>query len=207
MRRFAVLRWNVRRLVHRSPVLFWGLTIVAALVAARVSAVVASPATTAGSNVVVSRHALATGRVIQAVDVTLLRAPTALVPFGAAARLDAVVGRAVRVPVGANSVLRTTQLAAPGQRGAAALVPSGWRVVGLPFNEATPAVRIGQHVDLVTVFDVGAGAAGATASVVAEGAVVVQVSDRRVGVAVPAAVVPRIAEGLVAGHVVMALAP
>ena len=147
---------------------------------------------------VVARHDLAAGDEVGPGDVELDDRPPAARPAGATDDGAAVVGRTVTAPVLAGEAVVAARLAPAGLSGPAARVGPGRRAVTVPAprGAATP-VRVGDHVDLVTVTD------GAT---VARGAPVVDVGEAgALTVAVGRDEVAAVARALGGGEVLPAL--
>ena len=191
--------------MRRVPGLFWVFTVLGALVVARMSSVVAASTGRPGVDVVVSRGAMPVGHVVAPDDVRVVRAPRSVVPADAARFARTVAGRTVTVAVPARSMVLTSSVGARGRRGVAALIPPGWRSIGVPIDEATPTLRVGIRVDLLGVFTRGAIRDGPPSEVLAADVGVVEVNEHRVTVAVPGPSVARVAEGLVNGQVIVVL--
>jgi Flp pilus assembly protein CpaB len=153
-------------------------------------------------DVVVVERDVEPGDVLRDDDVGVERRPAALVPHGA--MQDEPVGRAARAALVRGEVLVRDRVAPEGVVGAAAAVPEGWRALAVPID-ATAALPIspGDRVDvLVTVME---GDTDVPTLVVATGALVIAASDSAATVAVPADRAPRVAFGIAAGHVALAL--
>lgn len=120
------------------------------------------------------------------------------------------VGAVVRHPVLAGEPLVAARLAPDGLTGAAALVPAGWRAVAVPLGPAgAPPVVTGDLVDVLAVTPTaidGADQGREPAFALVEQAVVVDVTDGAITVAVPRDDAPRVAWALSNGAVVLALA-
>jgi Flp pilus assembly protein CpaB len=154
--------------------------------------------------VVVARHRIALGAVVEADAVTTESWPAALVPAGAAE--ESPVGRTVIATIEPGEAVIAARLAPDGLRGVAALLPPGFRALAIPVGPSVVALAVGDHVDLIAGFDVAsANRDEAPAFTVAEDAVVVAVDDQRVTVAVRDADVVRVAFAIVAGTVVPAV--
>ncbi|HEX5946908.1 MAG TPA: SAF domain-containing protein [Acidimicrobiales bacterium] len=122
---------------------------------------------------------------------------------------DPPVGAVVRHPVLAGEPLVAARLAPHGLTGAAALVPAGWRAVAVPLGAAgAPPVTTGDLVDILAVTPAAAEAVRGQdpAFALVEQALVVDVADDAVTVAVPGDDAPRVAWALSNGAVVLALA-
>lgn len=154
------------------------------------------------STVAVVSRDLAAGDTVRPGDVALLERPVALVPDDAVT--DDPTGRVVRDDVVTGEVLVARRLADADRSGTTALVPAGWRAMAIPVVDAPLPVSRGDHVDVVASFDPSM-ADGQPSQVVAEGAVVVDVSDDALTVAVPRRDVTRVAFALANGIVTLAL--
>jgi hypothetical protein len=100
-------------------------------------------------SVVVAERDLAPGDLVAADAVVLRKVPAAGVADAATDQLP--VGSVVRYPIAAGEPVVPDRLAPEGLSGAAALVPEGYRAVGLPVGPAgTPPVHPGDRVDVVT---------------------------------------------------------
>lgn len=135
---------------------------------------------------------VAAGRLIGPDDVRLVDIPSAAVPDAPVAS-DAV-GRAALAPLSVGEVLLALRVA-PG-KGLAALVPPGRRAVTIPRTPATPAVEVGDRVDVV---------GGDPPGTIGPSAQVVAVDDRAVTVAVGTRDAPALAAAVLAGQVSLAL--
>lgn len=142
------------------------------------------------------------GAVIGAGDVTAERWPAAFVPEDAT--VDDPTGRRTAQVLRPGEVVVEHRLADGDERGAAALVPDGWRAIAVPALDAVLPVEVGQRVDLLAALDpMGTGAVG---TVVAEDGVVVHVADdETVTVAVPASDAGRAVAAMAGGYVALAL--
>ena len=142
------------------------------------------------------------GDEIGAGDVVADTRPASFLPTGAVE--EDPVGRRVTQVLRPGEVLVEHRLAGGDRRGAAALVPEGWRAVAVPALEAALPVEVGQRVDVLAALDpAGTGAVGST---VAEDGVVVHVAeDGTVTVAVTPSQAGRIVAALASGVVALAL--
>jgi len=200
-------------LVHRlryRPVTRWFLTglvvVVAATVVQRTSAGAADARHRWGDTrtVAVARHRIPIGAVIDGDAVTTQHWPVAVVPDGALA--DVPSGRTATAAIEAGEAVLAARVAPDGLRGAAALVPAGWRALAIPVAPTVIALAVGDHVDLVAGFDVAGATTDRSPSLtVARDALVVAVDEQRVTVAVRDDEAERVAFAIVAGTVVPAL--
>ena len=203
MRAFARYRARARWLIARTPAAFWVLTVLLALLSVRIAALVGGRSPPLGRRVVVTTRSVGAGRRLARRDVRLVRAAPGLLPPDPVERLETAVGRVAVVDLQAFQVVRVRKLAAVGTSATGALIPHGWRAIGVPADDATPVVRVGSWVDVVAVFE---GRSGLVSKVVVSGSRVVELAQRRVTIAVPFAAVTHVAEALVGGHVLLAVA-
>lgn len=147
-------------------------------------------------------EALEPGDVVDGDDVEAESRPASFLPSGAVT--DDPVGRRVTEVLRRGEVVVEHRLADGDRRGAAALVPEGWRAVAVPALDAVLPVEVGQRVDVLAALDpTGTGAVGST---VAEDGVVVHVADDgTVTVAVTPSQAARIVAALASGVVALAL--
>lgn len=150
---------------------------------------------------VVSRD-LEPGDVIGTGDVDAESRPSSFIPSGAVE--EDPTGRRVSGTLRRGEAVVEHRLTGGDRRGAAALVPAGWRAVAVPALEAALPVEVGQRVDVLAALDPsGAGVAG---SVVAEDGIVVHVAeDDTVTVAVTPSQATRVVTALASGLVALAL--
>ena len=172
--------------------------------------------------VAVANHDLAPGDVVDAGAVSLREVPTAAVAGAAAATLP--LGAVVRYPIAAGEPVIGTRLAPEGLTGVAALVPEGHRAVSIPAGPAgMPPAQAGDRVDIIALTPTSPdidpesesteGApddsanipTSAPAATLVDHALVVDVSDTAVTVAVPAVLAPAVAYGAAQGLVVLTL--
>lgn len=205
-RRLVPPRWRMRmRRWRRHPIVgvvaVVGLAASGGLTLGRVAAHTRAEAVRYGSavRVPVAVRTLAVGDTVGEGDVEFRRVPRAFVPAGHAARRP--VGHVVVATVVAGEVVVEDRLAPTGLHGAAALVPAGWRALAVPSGPGTPRVGRGDHVDLLAATGDGDG----PSTVVGHGAVVVEVSDQAVTVALSQSDAPSLAAALARGAVSIAL--
>ncbi|MGQ0520620.1 MAG: Flp pilus assembly protein CpaB [Actinomycetota bacterium] len=197
--------------LRRSPLPFWALALALALgtglTVGRVARQASQRAAELGGlvDVPVAARAVDAGRRLGAADVTRRRLPAALVPRGR--RVPSAVGRVALVPLAAGEVLLAAKLAPDGLRGVAALVPAGQRALAVPVDPAGLALQVGHRVDVLATFEVAGPGAGDEAPTfpVATAALVVDVADEAVTIAVPPAQAARVAFALARGTVTLAL--
>lgn len=200
-------RWSSWRL-RRHGALYWIAAAAAALLAFtvvwRLGAGAAAEAARWGETevVAVAVRALEAGAVVEAGDVVTEPRPAATVPAGAAAD---PVGLRVSQPIAAGEVIVASRLAPDGVGPVAALVPDDHVAVGVPDAGTGLRLHVGDRVDLIATFDPELSGARDPAFVVAGGALVVDVGEAGVAVAVPRADAPRVAYALTTAVVVVAL--
>ena len=204
------------RAVHlrRHPVWFWafavGLALVTGLTVSRLVGEASARAARLGGlrPVPVAARPVAVGHVLSPSDVAVRHLPRALLPAGPVATSPA--GHAALVPLAAGEVLLRSKLAPWGASGVATLVPPGRRALAVPLERGRLPLRRGDRVDVLATFE-AAGAAGAAGDggeptfPVAVGAVVVDVAEEAVTVAVTPREAPRLAFAMARGSVTLAL--
>jgi Flp pilus assembly protein CpaB len=159
--------------------------------------------------VAVATRDLAPGDVVDASAVEVRRLPEAAVTPAALA--EPPTGSVVRQPVAAGEPLVAERLAPEGLTGVAALVPPGHRAVAIPIGPlAVPQLTIGDLVDVLAVVPGPADGrprqpAEPPSFPLVEAAVVVDVGEQSITVAVPEGDAPRVAWVLTNGSVVLAL--
>jgi Flp pilus assembly protein CpaB len=209
-RRVIARRRFVPRRIRHHPLVRAGAVIVLVLVGASVLQRTAATAIDARHRwgqertVVVARHRIAMGEVIDSDAITTESWPTALVPAGAIEQSP--VGLTVVAAIEPGEAVLQARIAPDGLHGIAALVPPGWRAMAVPVGPVVVALTVGDRVDLIAGFDAASASADqAPAFAVAENAIVVAVDEQRVTVAVREEDATRVAFAIVAGTVVPAL--
>ena len=100
-------------------------------------------------------------------------------------------------------------MAPEGVQGAAALLPPGSRALAVPIGPGTPPLLVGDRVDLLSTHDpllFDPAAANAAGDIVVAGALVIDVSEGAVTVAVDPDDAPAVAFAVAQGAVTLALA-
>jgi Flp pilus assembly protein CpaB len=151
--------------------------------------------------------------VLTEADITWRTLPDDAVGPAAITEADAPIGRVVAAPVDADEVISRRRLAPDGLRGLAALVPEGSVAVAVARDENTPPLERGQRVEVLSAAGVDPvarpsanGAPGAVeATRVATGALVIDVGDDRVLLAIGREDAPGVAAAVLDGAVVLAL--
>jgi Flp pilus assembly protein CpaB len=156
--------------------------------------------------VAVAARDLEVGHVVSALDVALEARPRAVVPAGALEEVP--LQRVVVSPVAAGEVVVGARVAPDGLTGIAALVPAGHRAVAVPVDGSlgavSPAVRVGDRVDVLATFDV-VDPSGPPAGVVTAGVTVVAVDATTVTLAVSRDDTPRVVFAAARGTVALAI--
>lgn len=195
--------------LRRHPFALWALAVaLAAATALTVHRLVGQAAERAAAlggmrTVPVAARAVERGAALAGADVALRPLPAALLPSGPLARSP--VGRVALVPLAAGEVLLAAKLAPEGLRGVAALVPPGLRALAVPVEPGGLRLRLGDRVDVLATFDTIEAGSEPTFPVV-RAAVVVDVAEEAVTVAVTADEAPRVAFAVARGTVTLALA-
>ena len=201
---------RLRRL-SRSPVVFWALVALLAVLTATVvggmTARARAEAARFGSlrTAAVARGPVAVGTVLRPDDVAEERVPLAFLPEGWVRSASEVVGRTVVVPLFRGAPVLRSQVAPWGLQGVAALLPPGARAVAVPTGGAAPELRTGDVVDVLATLDADLEAGEEPTVAVAAGALVVDVGEESATVAVAPDEARRIAFALTAGSVTLSL--
>ncbi|CAN5579525.1 hypothetical protein BH20ACT2_BH20ACT2_09410 [soil metagenome] len=153
--------------------------------------------------VAVATEPLSIGDEVSAGAVELRRLPAALLPEATFDEIPA--GRTVVAAVGSDEPLVEHRLAPGGLSDVAALLPTGTRAVALVDGAGGLRLAVGDHVDVLATFDPLAAEGGDPSFPVAEQALVVDVSDEAVTVAVTPDEAARVAFGLAQGRVTLLL--
>ncbi len=198
----------------RSPLVYWAVVAVLALLTGTVAARVAANAGALASQygplrpVVVATRALEPGTVVSGGDITIRQLPASALPDDAVGSTGEAEGRVVVAPVFPGVPMVAGQLAPDGQRGLTALLPPGSRAVAVPNGRPSLALVRGDSVDVLATFDELADEAEGTAPTfrVAVNALVVDVGDESAAVAVSPEEAARVAFALASGVVTLALA-
>lgn len=214
--------------LRRSPLPFWALAVALALfTGTTVSRLVGEASARAARlgglvDVVVAARRVEAGMPLHPADLTVRRLPADALPDDPITASDAsAAGKVVLVPLVRGEVLLTSKLAPDGLRGVAALVPSGHRALAVPVDPGGLSFRLLNRVDVLATFDVaGDPSAGDGVATVEEGpalaapaptfpvataALVVDVGDESITVAVTGDEAPRVAFALARGTVTLAL--
>ena len=204
--RRALARTVVRRAVVLALAIVTGLVVVS-LVS---SAEAARQRWGRARPVAVATRDLAPGDLVDGSSVEVRRLPEAAVTPGALAEPPS--GSVVRQPVAAGEPLVPERLAPQGLTGVAALVPAGHRAVAIPIGPlAAPPLTVGDLVDVLAVVPAPVEqrplpTGNEPSFPLVEAAVVVDVGEQSIAVAVPEADAPRVAWVLTNGSLVLVLA-
>lgn len=204
--------WRIRPLLalRRRPRLWWALAgalalgVGGAVSSAMGEAEAAREAWGERITVVVATRDLRPGDQIGRGDVELVRRPAAVVP-GDAVR-DVPAGATVHSAIFEGEVLVEPRLAPGALQGLAAVLPQGTRAIAVPVEPGqAPPLLAGDVVDVLVALAPEAAGDGPPGFAIARGALVVDVGDAAVTVAVEQDVAPRIAVALGQGAVTLAL--
>ncbi|MGY6501585.1 MAG: SAF domain-containing protein [Acidimicrobiales bacterium] len=179
---------RLRVTLRRRPVLFWASCVVAVtssiLVVGEAARSATRDAQTYGALVptVVATAHLEPGRVVEPGDVRITQIPASLAPVGALG--DPPVGHVVRQDIVEGEAVVAGRLAGGSAVGVAAVLGADQRGVAIPLPSHRPPLQVGQVVDVLAVIDPGTSPGRIPATLIAERAVVVDVADGGVTVAV-----------------------
>lgn len=206
--------------LRRSPVPFWVLAVALALsTGLTVNRLVGEASARAARlgglvDVVVAARSVDVGKPLRPADLAVRRLPADALPDDPlTVSAASATGKVALVPLVRGEVLVASKLAPDGLRGVAALVPSGHRALAVPVDPGGLSFRLGNRVDVLATFDVAGDPAAETAPgsapdptfPVATAALVVDVGDESVTVAVTDDEAPRVAFALARGTVTLAL--
>ena len=201
---------RLRRL-SRSPVVFWALVALLAVLTATVVGGMTDRARAEAARygslrtVAVARRPVDAGTVLRPSDVSEERVPAAFLPEGWVRSASEVVGRSVVVPLFRGAPVLRGQVAPWGLQGVAALLPPGARAVAVPTGGVAPKLRTLDVVDVLATLDADVAAGEEPTVEVAVGALVVDVGEESATVAVAPDEARRVAFALSAGAVTLAL--
>lgn len=197
---------RIRWWFARYPLLSWLPPAAAALTVAWLSSAVIDGATADVRRlgpmvrVPVAARVVEPGAVLGDDDVRWRRLPRGVLPTGGLS--EQPVGGTALVALAEGEVLLRSKLAPEGVGGVAALMPPGSLAVAVPAADGDrPPLRRGDRVDVLAAGDEGG------AATVAVGALVVDVADEVVTVAVTSEEAPVVAYAVARGVVTLALAP
>lgn len=197
--RFPVLRPPPKRLVVATLI-----AIIVGTAVYRITSTASSRAAALGASrlVAVVVDDIAAGDVLEVGDVEMLDRPVAHLPDDPV--VDDPTGRAVRASVTAGEVLTIGRVADGDRTGATALIPDGWRAVTIPVIDVGVPAHPGDLVDVIASFDPALSARDPSL-VIAADAVVVDVAEDAVTVAVTRARVTEVTFALANGIITLAL--
>lgn len=198
--------------ITRSPIAYWLVVGVLALLTGMVAARIVGNAGALASRygplrpVVVAVRALEPGSVVAADDIEVRHVPGSLVPDGAVPSPEDADGRTAVAPLFPGIPIVAAQLAPGGRRGLTALLPPGSRAVAVPNGRPALSLVRGDTVDVLATFDPADAAEGVAPTFpVATAALVVDVGDESAAVAVTPDEAVRVAFALASGVVTLAL--
>jgi Flp pilus assembly protein CpaB len=192
-----------RLALRRRPILFWAFSALVATTCAVVVGGLTARAEQAAARygglqpVAIVQHPVAVGDELGDDDVRVERVPRAFVPAGA--MTDVPEGRTVLAPLVPGEVLVADRVAPEGLRGVAALLPEDSLAMAVPSGAAALRVAVGDVVDVLAT------AGDGSTRVVAGEALVVDVSDQTVTVAVGERAATAVATALTQATVTLAL--
>ena len=209
-------RSRVRRTVltrlRRRPVLWWLATLALAMGTAQVVAGSVSRAEEGAARygatrtVLVATRDVGVGEVLEASAAEMRDVPAGFVPRGAAGA-EALGGR-VTERLHTGEVVHGERVAPGGLSVVAALLPPGTRGIAVPTSPEALSLEVGDVVDvLATIVEVAAGTGLPPTVLVVAGAIVVDVREAAVSVAVPVEDAARVAYALSSGIVTLTLVP
>jgi pilus assembly protein CpaB len=178
------------RLLSRSPLVYWAavaaLALVTALAVSQLLGRAQAEAARYGSprTVLVATRDVQLGDSVGAGDIALRRLPAALVPPGSIRDQKDAVGRVAVVPIFDGEPVLRRHLAPWGRRGVAALLPPGTRGITVAAGATASRVQRGDLVDVLATFDPASAPGPEPTFPVARGAVVVDVREESVTIAV-----------------------
>lgn len=202
------IRYSRARL-RRSRLAHWLAAVVAAVVIANsVSGTVGRAQAEAARfrpqvTVAVITRSVATGRAITDADFDRRPWPRSLLP--ASPPVADPVGRVALADLVPGDVVVAARVAPDGLRGNRALLPRGRKALAVARSVNTPRLRPGDRVDLLATFEPGAAGGEDPTFSVARRALVIDVDDESVTVAVTADEAPRVAYALAAAAVTLVL--
>ena len=194
--------------VRSRPWLFWslavGLALLTGVTVTRLAGEASARARRLGGlrDVPVAARAVHAGRSLSPEDVAVRRLPAAALPAGPVS--SAPLGHAALVPLAPGEVILEAKLAPWGLRGVAALVPPGRRALAVPAPKGGLALHRGHRVDVLATLESTEQGPEPTFPV-ATGALVVDLADESVTVAVLPEEATRLAFALARGTVTLAL--
>lgn len=194
--------------LRRRPWLFWffavSLALLTGLTVARLVGEATSRAERLGGmrKVAVAARTVDAGQRLSPEDVAVRDLPVAVLPHAPVAAAPA--GHTALVPLAPGEVLLEAKLAPWGVQGVAALVPAGLKALAVPAGEGGLALSRGNRVDVLATFDTPDGETEPTFPVAAA-ALVVDVGEDAVTVAVSPEEAPRVALATARGSVTLAL--
>ena len=156
--------------------------------------------------VLVTTHPVAVGELLGPDAAEVRQVPIGFVPDGSVGA--EALGSRVTATLHAGEVVHGDRLAPGGLSAVTASLPPGTRGLAVPADAATLALEVGDVVDvLATLAELGGAGAGAPTTTAAAEALVVDVAEGAVTVAVPEDDAGRVAYAVSTGIVTLALVP
>lgn len=157
-------------------------------------------------DVLVTTRSVEAGELLGRDAAEVSKVPVGFVPEGSVGA--EALGSRVAVRLHAGEVVLGGRLAGAASSAVAAILPTGTRGLAVPADAAALPVEVGDVVDvLATLAELGGVGTGAPTTTVAAGALVVDVVEGAVTVAVPEDDVGRVAYAISTGIVTLALVP
>lgn len=194
--------------LRRRPVAWWAVTLVLALTTATVISRAVADAEAGAARygrtrqVLVATTAIAPGAVISEGNAEVQALPDALVPPGAADVGD--LGARATSPIHQGEVVHGRRLAPGGLSAVTALLPAGTRGIAVPSGSGALPLQVGDVVDVLATIESHEGEVPPTVTVAA-GAIVVDVGEAAITLAVAVEQAPKVAYAVTAGLVTLAL--
>lgn len=194
--------------LRRRPVAWWSVTLLLALTTATVISRAVADAEAGAARygrtrqVLVATTTITAGAVVGEGNAEVQTLPDALVPPGAAGAGDLGARATSRIHPG--EVVHGRRLAPDGLSAVTALLPAGTRGIAVPSGSGALPLEIGDVVDVLATIESHEGGAPPTVTVAA-GAIVVDVGEAAITLAVAVEQAPKVAYALTAGLVTLAL--
>ncbi|MFN2502941.1 MAG: Flp pilus assembly protein CpaB [Acidimicrobiales bacterium] len=209
MRLSRLLRFRL----SRSPLAFWLVTVLLALMTGLVVARFVGQAQSLAARygplrpVVVASREVERGTEVEPADLAVRQVPAAFLPETATRSVAEVAGRTTVVPLLAGQPVFRGHLAPEGLAGVAALLPPGTRAVAVPVGGASVVVRRGDVVDVLASFDPQLSGTGEPTLAVALDALVVDAGTESATLAVSPEEARAVAFAVTHGTVTVTLTP
>lgn len=201
------------RALIRSNLAYWAVAGMLAAVTALVVMAFTNRATSLSTRygalrtVVVADRDIGLGALVSADDVSERSMPDRFVPADAPDTEAEVLGRLIVLPAVADLPLVPGHLAPEGATGLGTLVPTDARAVAIPNTSSSTPVVAGDRVDILATLDPAAAPDLEPTFVVAAAALVIDVSEAAVTLAVSPEEAKRVTYATVQGAVSLSLLP